>query len=238
MSNKTQTSYTEKIKTDIINMGADLVGIADLDLCRDLPTIPLNLCDSFNCAISIAVKLPTAVFDMIEDEPTPIYANVYQTANRILDKIAFRTVMALEKDGFYALAIPASQILDLKNFYAAVSHKAVARMAGIGWQGKNLLIITPEYGSRVRLVTILTKAPLEPDAPIKNRCGKCTLCQEACPVGAIKGINTESHYTSRNEALHFDKCAENLTQNFAKLPGIDAPICGICIKVCPFGNKF
>jgi len=143
----------------------------------------------------------------------------------------------LQSDGFSALPIPASQVLDRKNWQGAISHKAVARMAGLGWQGKNLLLITPRHGSRVRLVTVLTDAALVCDAPLKNRCGKCRRCSEACPVDAIKGVNTEHHYANRNEALNFKKCADKLVNDFAKHPDIGAPICGICINVCPFGQK-
>ncbi len=70
--------------------------------------------------------------------------------------------------------------------WAHISHKAVARMAGLGWQGKSLLLINPEYGPRVRLVTILTDMPLTPDGPVKNRCGACLECVQACPASAIK----------------------------------------------------
>ncbi|MBW2109555.1 MAG: epoxyqueuosine reductase, partial [Deltaproteobacteria bacterium] len=191
----------------------------------------------FPRAIAVAVRLPTAVFETISDEPTPIYAAVYQTANRMLDDIAFRVARDLQHEGFNSLPIPASQVLDRTRWRGAISHKAVARMAGLGWQGKNLLLITPAFGPRVRLVTILTDAPLAPDGPIKNRCGNCMLCRDACPVEAIKGIGTQDHFTNRNEALHFSRCVENLTGRFAKLPEIGAPICGICIRVCPFGRK-
>jgi epoxyqueuosine reductase QueG len=238
MSKKAATvDYTEMIKDKIIGWGADLVGIADIEPLKELRTDPPGLLDFFIRAVSIAVKLPVAVFEQIVDRPTPIYKSVYMTANLILDEIAFRTSMALQKDGFYSLPIPASQILDQENWYAAISHKAVARMAGLGWQGKNLLLITPQYGSRVRLATILTRAPLDVDGPIKNRCGGCTACQEACPAQAIKGINTETHYKSRNEAMYFSRCVEKVKGEFSKIPEIGVPICGICIKVCPFGRK-
>lgn len=229
--------YTDQIKNKIAGWGADLVGIADVDFLKELQTNPHDLLYPFTRAISIAVQLPVSVFEMISEQPTPIYALVYQTANRFLDEIAFKTSKEIQSDGYFSLPIPASQVLDLENWYAAISHKAVARMAGLGWQGKNLLLITPQYGSRVRLVTVLTNAPLETDAPIKNRCGKCMLCHDACPVGAIKGVNTEDHYKNRDEALYFHKCVEKLTNEFAKLPNVEAPICGICIKVCPFGRK-
>jgi epoxyqueuosine reductase QueG len=154
-----------------------------------------------------------------------------------LDEIAFRTARALQRDGFASLPIPASQVVDKKEWRGAISHKAIAMMAGLGWQGKNMLLITPKYGPRVRLVTVLTDAPLALDTPIKNRCGPCMFCRDACPVKAIKGKTTQGHYENRNEALFFSRCAEKLTKEFAQRPDIGAPICGICIKVCPFGRK-
>ena len=236
---KTLTAnYTAQVKQKLIASGADLAGVADAEPLKALKTDPPNLLDSFTRALSMAVQLPAAVFEMIEDQPTPIYDSVYQTANRILDEITFKTAQRLQNDGFRSLPIPASQVLDMQNWYAAISHKAVARMAGLGWQGKNLLLITPKYGSRVRLATVLTDAPLIIDGPVKNRCGNCMMCSDACPAGAIKGINTENHYKTRNEAMHFDKCAAKLDTEFARLPKISAQICGICIKVCPFGRKF
>ena len=129
-------------------------------------------------------------------------------------------------------------VRELREDPMGYSRKTWQKMAGLGWQGKNLLLITPQYGSRVRLVTVLTDAPLIVDGPVKNRCGKCMLCRDACPAGAIKGVNTHDYYQNRNEALHFDKCVVKLTGEFAQLPDIGAPICGICIKVCPFGRKF
>ena len=230
-------TYTKKMKEKVLGWGATLVGIADIEPLKELKTDPPDLLDSFNRAVSIAVHLPAWTFEMISDRPTPIYSSIYRTAYRILDEIAFRTAVALQGDGFHSLPIPASQIVDKENWYGAISHKAVARMAGLGWQGKNLLLITPQYGSRVRLVTVLTQASLEPDAPVKNRCGKCMLCRDACPVGAIKGVNTKDHYRDRDEALHFSRCAEKLTEEFANIPEIGTAICGICIKACPFGRK-
>jgi epoxyqueuosine reductase QueG len=234
---KLPDDYTGKLKMKIKILGADFVGIADLELLKELDVNPPDLLDGFTRAVSIAVRLPVAVFEQIKERPTPLYASVYQTANRMLDEIAFKTSVMLQDYGFLSLPVPASQVLDRKKWTAAISHKAVARMAGIGWQGKNLLLITPKYGSRVRLVTILTNAPLKADGPVKNRCGECTKCRDACPVGAIKGVGTKTYYRDREEALYFDRCAGKLAGEFAAIPDIGAPICGICIKVCPFGRR-
>ena len=233
----TASGFTHQIKTTVLDCGADLVGVADAEPLKALDVNPPDLLSGFTRVISIALQLPLSAFETITDKPTPIYGAVYQTANRILDELAFKTAVVLQNEGFRSLPIPASQVLDRNAWQGAISHKAVARMAGLGWQGKNLLLITPEYGPRVRLTSILTEAPLEVDGPVENRCGDCTLCRDACPVKAIKGVKTDSHYKNRHEALFFTRCVEQLTENFAWLPGVDAPICGICIKACPFGSK-
>jgi len=236
MGTKNCRDYTERVKAGIRAFGADLVGVADTDPLQGLYLDPLNLLEPFTRAISIAVRLPAAVFEGILDRPTPLYISIYQTANRMLDEISFKAANLLQTDGHRSLPIPASQVLDRENWYGAISHKAVARMAGLGWQGKSLLIINPLYGPRIRLATILTDAPLTPDKPIENRCGDCTLCMDACPAGAIKGVGTEDHYQSREEALFFSRCVEKLVGEFSTMPLIGAAICGICIKACPFGR--
>jgi epoxyqueuosine reductase QueG len=228
--------YTEHIKSKIKHLGADLVGVAATEPFKALPLDPPNLLDPFHRALSIAIRLPGAVFDQIIDRPTPIYGAVYKIANRTLDDIAFQTVGILQREGFKGLPIPASQTVDREHWCGAIPHKAVARMAGLGWLGKNLLVVNPEYGPRIRLSTVLTDAPLATDEPIENRCGDCTLCTDACPVGAIKGVNTEDHYKSRDEALYFSRCVEKLVGEFSKLPNVGGAVCGICIKACPYGR--
>jgi epoxyqueuosine reductase QueG len=234
---KTEAGLTNSIKSKAKQLGADLIGVADIESLKGLTVHPADLLEPFTSAVAIAAQLPAAAFEEIIDRPTPIYKSIYMTANSILDQIAFRVSLILQKAGYYSLPIPASQVVDKENWHGAISHKAVARVAGIGWQGKNLLLITPEYGSRVRLVTVLTEAPLKADEPVANRCGKCTLCRDACPAKAIRGVRTETHYQTREEALNFSRCVEKVFGEFAKLPGIGSAICGICIKVCPFSRK-
>ncbi len=109
-------------------------------------------------------------------------------------------------------------------------------MAGIGWQGKSLLVVNPEFGPRLRLATILTDMPLTPDTPLLNQCGKCKACVVFCPAKAIKNVSTESNYDSPEIAVDLNKCGEKLYE-FAKLPDVGVRICGVCVKVCPYGNK-
>jgi epoxyqueuosine reductase len=219
------------------NCGADVVGIADLALLEGIETEPTNLLEGYTRAVSIAVVLADGVIDPIVDAPTPLYQQHYLKVNALLDDIAVRVSQCLQQGGAKALPIPASQLLDKTNWRSYISHKAVAVAAGLGWQGKSLLVVNPEHGPRIRLVTILTDAPLNADKPTKNKCGKCPACSKACPAQAIRNVNTDWHYSDRNEALHFERCVQRVSQENTKLPFIDSPICGVCIKVCPWGQK-
>ena len=77
--------------------------------------------------------------------------------------------------------------------------------------------------------------PLEPDQEVMQGCGECTACTEACPVGAIRGVSTEAHYASREEAVDIHTCYAR-TVKWQKTPGIEATICGVCMRACPFGQ--
>lgn len=228
-------SLTSELKSYGRGAGADAIGIADLEDFREgIETVPPDLLTPYRYAVSIALRLPDPPLDGIVDRPTAAYAALYRDVNARLDRIAHSITAWITDQGYKAAAIPASAILDDDRLLGAVSHKAVAGMAGIGWQGKSLLIVSPDFGPSIRLVTVLTDMLLEADAAIGQRCGSCTACVEACPVSAIRGEPAAGRYASRDEALFFSRCAERTREN-AGLDGIGARICGVCVRACPFG---
>ena len=230
-------SLTALLKTCARESGADLIGVADLNPFKAAKfSLPADLLEPYAYAVSVAMRLDNEIINRITDHPTPEYAEHYRGINSALDSLTSGLSRWIQGHGYQAHPIRASHITDEKNLLGNISHKAVARMAGIGWQGKSLLIINPECGPRIRLATVLTDMPLEPDAPLKNRCGRCAECAKACPSSAIKIVSTESHYSDREEALHFSNCAGK-TLEFSALPGIGARICGVCVMACPFGKK-
>lgn len=108
--------------------------------------------------------------------------------------------------------------------------RAVAERAGIGWNGKNCATITPEFGSYVYLGELITNVPFEPNEPIENECGDCTLCLDVCPTGALVG----------DGQLNSQRCIAFLTQTKGFLPDeFRAKIgnrlygCDTCQTVCP-----
>lgn len=228
---------TTKLKDFCKSRGADSAGVADLTPFKQgWVVLPENLLAPYTRAVSVAKRLDNEIMDALTNGPTEEYARHYREVNGVLDGITAGIVAWIEGQGHQAKAVPASYIADETNLLGNISHKAVARMAGIGWQGKSLLIVSPQYGPRIRLATVLTDMPLLADQPIKNRCGACAECLKACPAQAIKNVSTEDRYETRDHALHFSRCAEQ-TLRFKTMPGIGARICGICVKVCPFGKK-
>ncbi len=228
---------TEELKTFCLDHGADLVGIADLALLKKgLQTEPKDLLNPYTAAISTAVVLDMKAVAEMHGEPTPAYADNCKALNRRLNTLTESIANWIRKRGFKGEAVPASKKLVEGGTEGSVSHKALAIMAGLGWQGKNLLVVTPQYGPRIRLSSVLTDMALTFDSPIKNRCGRCTACSKACPVSAIKNVNTEFHYSDRNEAIDLDTCHQNTLKNM-DVPGVGYTFCGQCIPVCPYGKK-
>ena len=215
--------------------GADLVAVADTALLTGIETDPPDLLSRYPRAVSLAVRLADGIMDQIFDRPSPLYARHYQNVNALLDQIATRVSGLLQSRGGRTLPVPASHILCEERFQASLSHKAVAICAGLGWQGKSLLLVTPQYGPRVRLVTVLTDLPLPAGSPLKNRCAECTVCTEACPAGAIQNACTELHYATRSEAVDLEACVRQLRRN-ERLEHIPPYICGVCVSVCPWGR--
>jgi epoxyqueuosine reductase QueG len=216
--------------------GVDLAAVADTARLDGLETDPPDLLAEYPRAVCLAVRLADGIMDPVTHAPTPLYARHYQSVNTLLDHIATRVAGLLQSWGARALPIPASHILCEDRFQASLSHKAAALQAGLGWQGKSLLLVTPQYGPRVRLVTVLTDLDLPAGSPLQNRCAECTVCTEACPAGAIRNASTELHYATRNQAVDLEACVRQLRRH-ERLTHIPPYICGVCVAVCPWGRS-
>lgn len=214
----------EKIKSLCHQWGGSLFGVADLrSFKRDEILLSPPFIDKLPSGISVGFHLSDAILEGIENQPTPLYFHHYQRANILLDTIGLIVTSAIQDLEYQAMPIPASQIVDWKTQRGHLSHKHVARAAGLGWIGRNNLLVNEQFGCRIRLVTILTDLPLVIDSPSLKDCGACRRCLSACPTGAIK---------ERQEDFDHLRCYEQL-RTFAKTLHFSHNICGVCVKACP-----
>lgn len=204
------------------SLDVDLFGVAKIREVRKDFMLPEEISGKFDKAISLGLSLSQNILEEIHDAPTKLYFHHYRIANSILDQAAFKVSNYIQRKGFFALSIPASQIIDWQNQKAHLSHKKIGYLAGLGWLGRNNLLVNKELGSHFRLVSILTDMPLKTDKPKEQVCGECRLCIEVCPVGAIK-----------EEPKDFDhiRCFEKL-KDFQRKRLVDQYICGICVNIC------
>lgn len=112
----------------------------------------------------------------------------------------------------------------------ALSDRAVAERAGIGWVGKNCALITPEFGSWVFLGEMLTNLPIPPDTPVTESCGDCTVCIDACPTGALVG---PGQLNSGNCISFLTQTKGFLEDEFKRKIGNRLYGCDTCQIVCP-----
>lgn len=209
------------------NLGIDLFGVADISEIKKDFMLSRKVLARFYRAISLGVRLSHSILEEIENAPTKLYFHHYRTVNNFLDQVALKVCNYIQKKGFLAIPIPASQIIDWQNQKAHLSHKKIGYLAGLGWIGRNNLLVNKELGSQFRLVSILTNMSLKMDKPAKQDCGDCRLCVEICPVSAIK---------ENPQDFDFLKCFEKLKE-FQKQRLVDQYICGVCVKVCRGQNK-
>lgn len=244
MSRENIIELTEMIKEKAYNLGFDLVGIThsgpfikarevlqsrnlssfinpDIDLLTD----PVLHLPSARSIISVALS----------------YASI-QKDDGCMSYIAY---YARGKDYHRVMENKMNQLMDyIREIKPGTEMKAfadtgplldreVALRAGLGWIGKNNILISPDYGSMLVLGEILTSLDLEYDEQISDRCGSCQECIKNCPGGALK-----EPYT-----LEYDRCVSYLTQKKGvlkkeerRLIGTNLWGCDSCQLACPYNR--
>jgi len=121
-----------------------------------------------------------------------------------------------------------------KSCYVSLTEKPIAQRAGVGWYGKNGIIITESFGSWVVLGEIITELELNTDESLQRDCGDCTICSDSCPTKAIV-----SPYV-----IDRTKCLQYISERVMKVPivfrekwGDRLYGCTTCQEVCPQNRK-
>lgn len=191
--------------------------------------------------------LPAAIFFGIALTPSYLYkvmetADYVQTMiaqNQVDDdelylkelkagKLADQIAGLLVSKGFQAYSqsddnLIATNAWDYNDSKSPLPHKTLAVLAGVGWIGRNNLLVTPEYGSALCIGTVLTDAPLHVLQPgiLENRCGGCKTCVGVCYTNALLGSCWQKNI-SRKDIIDIHKCTT----------------CMQCLLHCPYTQKY
>lgn len=217
-----------ELKEYLKTLGASLVGFADLSNIN--PTYRHDM----RFGVAFAVKIKKEVVQGITNGPTKDYYDEYKRINKSLDYMTMQLVNYIQDKGYNAIGQTSTFVTSDCDLNTLLPHKTVATRAGLGWIGKNALLITPEYGSAVRLSSVLTDMPLSTDKPIdESKCGKCKRCVEACPAKALSGGMWNINST-RDQLIDPFKCRKKARELLRKNIGVEMSLCGKCIEVCPY----
>ncbi len=209
--------------------GADLVGFSDLSFLKD---------SKLKYGICVAVALNRDIIRKIHDGPTEEYYNEYNRVNKLLDKIVIEGSNFLISKGYESYPQTTSYIKYGSDLLTDLPHKTVATRSGLGFIGKSALLVTKEYGPAVRLSTFLTNAPLSCNEPIvESNCGTCSKCKDNCPACAIYG-NNWSVNSKREDLIDPFSCQKKGIELCLKNFNEEIDICGKCIEICPYTQKY
>lgn len=220
--------------------GIDLWGVANLEPAREfIVDQGGEALGGYPRAVVMGIVLPHSIVDQLPNRaewPVKVaYRHQYDTVNRRLDLMASHVTSLLQQEGFRALPVPASERIDSERICAVFSHKLAANLAGLGWIGKSCMLITQQYGPRLRWVTVLTDAPLAlTGTSTPEGCGSCRECVDICPVGAFTG---KPFREDEPREVRYDagKCEQYFLGMKEERRGSD--VCGLCVYVCPYGRE-
>ncbi len=259
---------SNKVKELMKEYGMSLVGIASVDRFEGAPPGhgPLDLVPRAKSVVVGGVRIPDPVVDYDEyhikmTEMSPemgIHANMenfymlmgHYTLDMILNVAAVKLANYLEiNHGMRSLPTPNTQhtglghpVMEAPLGFFSQRHAAVR--AGLGEFGFSGLVITPQYGPRVRYVSVITEAELEPDPllaePVCMR-GKCggdagPMCQQKCSKNALKlrpDVDLDSVFIDSPVTFERFNCINlNTTQGL-----FGCTYVGTCLRACPVGQQ-
>lgn len=202
----------KELITELNACGVDFIKTVDISM------ISAKENRGYSAAVLIGIVLSPGYIFRLSKENILDHSEFGEKEHRA-DELAEWTADFITAKGYSALAQSEKSLL-AHGFYDSVTkttplpHKSIALLAGLGWIGKDNLLVTKEYGSAFCMCTVLTNAPL----PAENKpilmpeCGECTVCKDICPSGVIHGStwNRKVHRDSLVDVYHCEGCLKCL----------------------------
>ncbi len=223
----TRVSLLEELEPEL---DADIIGVAALSNWKGtrLEETALRLLPQAKSVVVLAMEIYPEVLDLTSPErvtgaasPNDLYAQHTSYINSRLSKAAYDVAKTFRQSGIKSLPLPADGCpIDNRFQDAMFSYKHAGEAAGLGKMGWHSLLITPEFGPRVRLACCLTEAKLETTKlDYDTECAGCGICLEICPAKAIFQPEIDKSYAINKYACCSFRGA--------------AGGCSQCMKLCP-----
>jgi len=219
--------------TELLNQhGCNIVGFADL---RCLPS---EARQDFDRAILIALSFTKEAMLENKNGSSQRYSVEHAPQSKKLKKLKELTADFLTNRGYDALLNTPSFVADDDNLRSLLPLKTIATLAGIGWIGKNAMLVTNKVGSALRMTAVLTNAPFDCGTPVtKSLCPPdCKICADVCPGNAPLGGLWEVGI-ERDNFFDAHACKKAAMARAKTMLNIEASRCGLCISSCQFTKR-
>jgi len=230
---KSSAKASETVQKALVKLDVDMVGVARIsDLARSrLGKSALKLLPSAQSIVVVAMEIYPEFLELTSPERTMGSANLNDLYRRHTDILAGRLTGAVynvaresRKTGLKAMPLPAEgPCVDGRFLEAVISYKHAAEAAGLGKIGMSSLLLTHQYGPRVRLALCLTEATLKSTANDEpGACRYCNICIAKCPAHALSRPR-------KGEPYAFNRFA---CRTYCDAAGG----CSECVRVCPVAS--
>jgi len=216
------------------DLGASIVRCASVENWEKEPIQPQefwpqNIWPWSKNIIVLAIPL---FLPMVNSAPSMMSHELYNTSNRIMDDMAYHLAAYINSLGYRAIFFPRDCYADiaslLKKPMAAFSHVVAGYYAGVGTFGDSHNLITKQFGPRIRIVSVITDAPIEEDGKLKEQlCIHCKKCMRECPSNCFSEGNGPLFEMDK------DSCTTYHLKLLEERKGFP---CGKCSNVCPIGE--
>ena len=200
-------SFNETWEQHIKSSGTDFVYFVDASV------LPADAVEGYSCVVLFGKVLAKDYINALRANEKPKTREVLNT-ERKMDALAAKVSELLEAEGYDSIA---------KLKFGRLPHKTVALNAGLGFIGKNNLLVTEQYGCAVLFGKVLTTAPFETmsKSPIEPQCGDCNACVDVCLPKSLHGA-TWNVATKREDMMVRKLCN----------------LCLKCMLWCPYTEKY
>ena len=204
-----------EIRNELTRKGAGFVHFVDVSKLSFKQNRKYKNAVLFGIALSASyIKLVAKTPDFVQKlrENNQLEKDEFHIIELKTDKLADYLANFINTLGYEAYSQSEANLIST-GFYnvqkqsSSLPHKTIAGLAGIGWIGKNNLLITREYGCAFSMCSVLTNAPLQTSLikPLISQCGECNICKSVCKTDALKGISWNKKIL-RDERLNVSAC--------------------------------